>query len=114
MMYGSGRFGDAVRCRFSCLFRAGPGGGPDRRRDSIMNDHSTVARSAGAENWPWRTSLAVAGLMVLLALVGVGLTTTDRAIAPKYWLCLVPVYGLLCIGTAWANGSRAGGRVLVV
>ena len=63
----------------------------------------------------WKVALAVAIVMVVLALVGVGLTTADRAVAATYWMALVPVYGLLCIGVAWFRSTRGeGGSGLVV
>jgi hypothetical protein len=52
--------------------------------------------------------------MVLLALLGVGLTTTNSGAAETYWISLVPVYGLLCIGLAWARARHEPGRRLVV
>jgi hypothetical protein len=54
--------------------------------------------------------------MVMLALLGVGLTTTSSAFASSYWVCLVPIYGLLCIGTAWirATEERQLDRAVVV
>jgi hypothetical protein len=58
----------------------------------------------------WTVALVVAIVMVLLAMLGVGLTTTNANFAGTYWVCLVPIYGLLCVGTAWL---RAGpGRPL--
>jgi hypothetical protein len=62
----------------------------------------------------WKIALAVAALMVLLALLGVGLTTTNRAIAPTYWVSLVPVYGLLCVAAAYARKRHgASGRLVL-
>lgn len=59
-------------------------------------------------------AFGVALLMILLAMIGVGLTTTNRAAAPKYWLSLVPVYGLLCVVVAWVRKRHgAPGRVIV-
>jgi hypothetical protein len=49
--------------------------------------------------------MIVAVVMLLLALVGVGLTTGDRSIASAYWVSLVPVYGLLCVVTAWLHSG---------
>lgn len=49
----------------------------------------------------WKTGAVVAVIMVVLALVGVGLTTVRPATARQYWVWLVPVYGLLCVVTAW-------------
>jgi hypothetical protein len=61
-----------------------------------------------------QVAFGVALLMVLLAMIGVGLTTTSRAEAPKYWLSLVPVYGLLCVAVAWFRKSHgARGRLIL-
>jgi hypothetical protein len=46
--------------------------------------------------------------MVLLALLGVGLTTSSSSAAPVYWVSLVPVFGGLCIGTAWSRARHGG------
>jgi len=63
----------------------------------------------------WKVGMTVASVMVFLALLGVGLTTTNRAIAPKYWMCLVPVFGLLCVIAAWYRAKQGeGGRVEIV
>jgi hypothetical protein len=48
-------------------------------------------------------------IMVVLALIGVGLTTSRSEIALTYWIWLVPVYGLLCIATAGARGWHEKG-----
>jgi hypothetical protein len=64
----------------------------------------------------WTVATSVAAAMVLLALIGVGLTTTNSAFASTYWVALVPVFGLLCIGTAWLRieeGQRVN-RVAMV
>src|SRR5262245_5641259 len=57
----------------------------------------------------WKVGSVVAAVMVLLALLGVGLTTSNRSIASTYWMSLVPVYGLLCVGTAWVRARHEGG-----
>lgn len=54
----------------------------------------------------WKVGLIVAIIMVVLALVGVALSTSSRVNAPKYWMSLVPVYGLLCIGVAWFRAKQ--------
>lgn len=68
---------------------------------------------AGATLFPvhrtWKIGMAVAGIMVLLALGGVGLSTTNPEAARTYWICLVPVYGALCVATAWARTHPADG-----
>jgi hypothetical protein len=47
-------------------------------------------------------------LMVLLAMLGVAITTASRPLAPLYWISLVPVYGVICLSTAWADKRYAG------
>ena len=63
----------------------------------------------------WRVALVVAAIMLVLALVGVGLSTASRQSAPTYWMALVPVYGVLCIGVAWyrSREGESGPRVIV-
>ena len=56
----------------------------------------------------WKVGSAVAVAMVLLALVGVGLTRASREIAPTYWVCLVPIYAASSIATEWARGRQPG------
>jgi hypothetical protein len=62
----------------------------------------------------WKIALVVAIIMVVLALLGIGLTTTNRAIAPTYWISLVPVYGLLCVAVAWSRVQHGEGGRLVI
>jgi len=54
----------------------------------------------------WKIAAAVALVMVALALLGVGLATTNPLWARNYWVSLVPVYGLLCAFTAWRRGEQ--------
>lgn len=54
----------------------------------------------------------MAGLMALLALVGTGITIADAAWARTYWLCLVPVYGVLCVCAAWYRTGQLTGTVI--
>jgi hypothetical protein len=54
----------------------------------------------------WKIALVVAVIMVLLALLGVGLSTAAGAkstTAYIYWVSLVPLYGALCVWCAWAH-----------
>jgi hypothetical protein len=46
--------------------------------------------------------------MSLLAIVGTGITFANVRWAEKYWLVLVPVYGILCIAAAWHRQGFAG------
>jgi hypothetical protein len=45
----------------------------------------------------------------MLALLGVGLTTKGSDRARVYWISLVPVYGVLCVVTAWLRARGTGG-----
>jgi len=72
-------------------------------------------QTAGAARAPlfpvarsWKVAITVGIVMVLLAMLGVGLTTTSRDIAPAYWVSLVPVYGLLCVAMAHARARHEG------
>ena len=56
----------------------------------------------------WKVAMIVGIVMVLLAMLGVGLTTTSRDVAPAYWVSLVPIYGLLCIAMARARARHEG------
>jgi hypothetical protein len=86
-----------------------------------MNDPS--ARGAGEPSrslFPvtrtWWVAAIVAIVMVVLAMIGVGLATTSPASAPAYWIALLPIFGILCIGTAWARARHGDGfaRMAVV
>lgn len=62
----------------------------------------------------------MAAIMVGLVMVGLGLATASPSLAPRYWLWLVPVFGLLSVLTAWIGspdsprlGLRAVGRQLL-
>jgi hypothetical protein len=86
-----------------------------------MSDHAAVTsapprglRALFPIHRSWKFAAAVALVMVLLALLGIGLTTTNRAYAQQYWMWLVPVFGLLCVATAWSRGTEIGRRDLVV
>lgn len=80
-----------------------------------MAESSTKRTTLFPVHRSWKVALIVTIVMLLLALLGVGLTTTDRGIAQPYWMSLVPVYGLLCITVAWNRVRRGeGGNYLVL
>jgi hypothetical protein len=54
----------------------------------------------------------MAGAMALLALIGTAIALADVTWARSYWLALVPVYGVLCVLTAWHRTGRFTGSVL--
>ena len=60
----------------------------------------------------WRVAGSAAAVMVVLALIGVGLATAAVGFARNYWMALVPVYGLLCVFTAWKR-SRPGEQLVL-
>jgi hypothetical protein len=75
-----------------------------------------VVQPAPSERQPFfqmtlsrRIGTASGALMIVLALVGVGLTTSRSESSLTYWIWLVPVYGLLCIVTAGARGWHEKG-----
>jgi hypothetical protein len=73
-----------------------------RPRADVQQQIYAIARS-------WKFGTIAGAVMLLLALVGVGLTTSRSDIAQTYWIWLVPIYGLLCIGTAAARGWHEKG-----
>jgi hypothetical protein len=54
----------------------------------------------------WKVGAIAGIIMVLLALLGIGLTTTNSSVAPTYWISLVPLYGVLCVVTAWRRHDK--------
>lgn len=61
----------------------------------------------------WKTTAAVALIMVVLALLGVGLATAKPLLARNYWVSLVPIYGVLCVVTAWRHSQQSGERLVL-
>jgi hypothetical protein len=55
-------------------------------------------------------------VMIVLALLGAAITLSDAGWANRYWLLLVPIYGLISIVTAWrrhgASSSAVGRQIL--
>src|SRR5262245_29291715 len=54
----------------------------------------------------WEAGAVLAAIMAGLAVLGVGLTTVDRALARRYWIALVPAYGILCMAAAWLRSEQ--------
>jgi hypothetical protein len=44
--------------------------------------------------------------MVLLALLGVALSSASNSAAPVYWVSLVPIYGVMCLAIAWTRARH--------
>src|SRR5262245_50439415 len=108
---------------------------PERRRAAVRQadavrfganlNRTSGAAGACASTGPtmlrhWRIGAVVAAIMVGLVMVGLGLATASPSLAPRYWLWLVPVFGLLSVLTAWIGspdrpklGFRAVGRQLL-
>src|SRR5262249_43489268 len=68
--------------------------------------HAVERRPLFPVSKSWKIASVVAVIMVLLALLGIGLTTTNSAAAPIYWVSLVPIYGLLCVSLAWTRARN--------
>jgi hypothetical protein len=54
----------------------------------------------------WKIASIVGAIMVLLALLGVALSSASNSAAPVYWVSLVPIYGVLCLGIAWTRARQ--------
>jgi hypothetical protein len=67
-----------------------------------------ASRGAFAFAASWKTASTLALIMVVLALLGVALATTNADLARKYWMTLVPIYGLLCTVSAWRRSQQSG------
>lgn len=83
-------------------------GDPASSRGQAPDENVTTSNSPQglfATKGSWTVATVVAVVMVVLALLGVALTTTNPTFAYSYWLSLAPVYGLLCIVTAWLRST---------
>jgi hypothetical protein len=54
----------------------------------------------------WKIASVVGAVMVVLALLGVALSSASNSAAPVYWVSLVPIYGVLCMAIAWTRARR--------
>lgn len=73
-----------------------------------MSTHTSTTSAShagerGIRSWTLVTVVAVG--MALLALVGVGLAMSNSRATQSYWIALVPVFGVLCVLTAWYRGD---------
>lgn len=66
-----------------------------------------------ASHASWKATLAVASTMVVLALLGVGLATAKPLLARNYWISMVPIFGVLCVVTAWRRSHQTGERLVL-
>lgn len=78
----------------------------ERSSDSI--DSTGPMRSASKAT-VLKVATVSAVFMVILALIGVGLTMANSAISATYWILMVPIYGLLCVATAWYRSVPGAG-----
>jgi len=76
--------------------------------ESLMSERIPAPRTVLPFDASWKTTGAIALIMVLLALLGVGLATMNALLARNYWITLVPIYGVLCTITAWKRSQQAG------
>ena len=77
--------------------------------DDSFNRITTAEDTREAASDPAMSVTAIAvltGIMLLLALIGAGATLANVTWAEKYWLGLVPVYGLICTIAAWLRTRR--------
>jgi hypothetical protein len=76
-----------------------------RREDAPVSDDLPVRMPEPETSLPVPANVAaiLAAIMMLLALIGAGVTLANVAWAEKYWLTLVPVFGLICIAAAWTR-----------
>jgi hypothetical protein len=82
---------------------------PDKAEPTITSARVEPPQGAFPIHRSWKIALVVAVVMVLLAMLGVGLSTAAGAkssTAYIYWVSLVPLYGALCVWCAWAHSSE--------
>jgi len=82
-----------------------------RLSEPIANESDRPLTPTGHASW--KVTLAVASAMVVLALLGVGLATVKPLLARNYWISLVPIYGVLCVVTAWRRSQQSGERLVL-
>src|SRR5262249_14542720 len=58
------------------------------------------------------TSAILAAIMMVLALIGAGVTLANVSWAEKYWLTLVPIFGVICTGAAWSRTRTLDSTVI--
>ena len=72
---------------------------------------SPAPAPSGRPRIPTTSAVVVAAIMTVLAVVGTMVTLADATWAGRYWLFLVPIYGLLCIATVWYRHGVYGETV---
>jgi len=69
-------------------------------------------RTAMIGGIPVTVAALLAIAMILLALIGAGATLANVSWAEKYWLWLVPAFGIICTVAAWMRTGRLDSTVL--
>lgn len=72
--------------------------------------HHSVLAPGHVSPWnrSWTIATVISVIMVLLVLVGVALSTAEARAAHKYWVAVVPVFGLLSVVMAWSRAVHTG------
>jgi hypothetical protein len=73
--------------------------GPVQPAETYQQPFYPIGRS-------WKPATVVVVIMIVAALIGVALTSAEVSYAPSYWIWLVPVYGILCVFTAWVRARH--------
>lgn len=74
--------------------------------------HQTVPAQPVSHHVPSNVASALAVIMILLALIGAGATLANVGWAERYWLFLVPIYGVICTFAAWFHTRRIDWTVI--
>jgi hypothetical protein len=61
---------------------------------------------------PSNVAAILAVIMMLLALIGAGAALANASWAERYWLYLVPIYGVICTIAAWFHTRRIDRAVI--
>lgn len=52
--------------------------------------------------------------LMLLSVIGVGITDFSRKYSPLYWFCMVPVFAVGCLIIQWTRSRESGASVLSI
>ena len=76
----------------------------------MTDPHAASAPAARGPRISFVVWVAIA--MTVLAVIGTVVTIADAASARRYWLFLVPVFGILCIATAWYHDGFSSEKAI--
>jgi hypothetical protein len=79
---------------------------------SPIPDTATERGTATIAGVPITIAAMFAVAMIVLALIGAGATLANVSWAEKYWLWLVPLFGVICTVTAWMRTRTLDWAVL--